>query len=368
MHGQRAGVGRYLHNLVTRFTPELLAGRFDEVTFYSHRPVDRGQTTLPEGVKEKVLRPAARMLIWENLRFGPAADDDVLFCPSYSRPLITRAPAVVAIHDATCKLHPELYSNRVHFYNCLYGWSARNAAMVITSTEATKAEISNAWNVAPERIRVIPYAAADFFQLMEDLSPARAVVEKLTGSDGPYFLFVGKTTGRRNVPLALEAFAGFKARTGMDHRVVMVGPKPSFELAELVKHLGLAGSVVHSGYVSDQQLNALYNAAEAVISASAVETISMPLLEGQATGVPVICTDTPTSREVSGGAAIFLDRLDLSALCDAFTRAAGNSELRAELKERGIANSRLYSWKRTADETINVLREAVVAPAPRQSR
>ena len=56
-----------------------------------------------------------RMLLWENLRLGPAADDDVLFCPSFSRPVYTRAKTVVTVYEATLALYPQ-YFPRNHFF------------------------------------------------------------------------------------------------------------------------------------------------------------------------------------------------------------------------------------------------------------
>jgi hypothetical protein len=114
-------------NLLANWSPDVMAGSFDALTLYVPRPVDRTEVVLPDGIRERVLRPTLTMLGWENLRLGLVATDDVLFCPSYSRPLLSRGRTVVAIHDATPRMHPELYGRAQTFlYNPLYCWSARS--------------------------------------------------------------------------------------------------------------------------------------------------------------------------------------------------------------------------------------------------
>ena len=104
-------------------------------------------------------------LLWENLRLGPAADDDVLFCPSFSRPRFTRAKTVVTVYEATLALYPQ-YFPRNHFfarpeiYVPIYRWSAQNATLVLTTTQAAKNDVMKAYGVPEERIRMAPLAPA----------------------------------------------------------------------------------------------------------------------------------------------------------------------------------------------------------------
>jgi glycosyltransferase involved in cell wall biosynthesis len=364
-HGQLTGIGRYVANLVARWRAEVVAGRFEAVTFYSPRPVDRDQVPLPPEVSERVLRPRAPMLVWENLRFGPSAHEDVLFCPSFSRPLVARGRTVVAIHDATCQLHPELYPRQQGLYNRLYRWGAQRATLVLTSTEAAARDISRLWAVPPTRIRVVPLAAADVFGPMPSESAAGRVAERLLGSPAPYFLFVGKMTGRRRVPLLVESFARFKQATGSPHKLLLVGPAGTgaVEVENLARGHGIGDDVRHSGYVSDEDLNALYNGAIAVVCPSVYETVSLPIMEAQAVGAPVVCVDSPGSRETSGGAALFMPGLTRESLTDALVRMAGDDALRRRLRQEGPAHARQFSWERTARETLDVLEEAAGAEA-----
>src|SRR3954452_23475624 len=87
------GVARYLLNVIRYWTPESTS-RFGEITVYTPRPLDRRLVPLPPNIRERVLAPFWPMLVWENLRLGPARGDDVLFLPPYLPPLGPRGAAV----------------------------------------------------------------------------------------------------------------------------------------------------------------------------------------------------------------------------------------------------------------------------------
>ena len=352
--GTRTGIARYLHNVLARWTPDVVQPSFDAVTVYVPRPPAPDDAPLAPGLAERVLRPDARMLVWENVRFGPAADDDVLFCPSYTRPLWRRAPTVVAIHDAVPALYPHLFGRAQPLYNRLYSWSGRHSELVLTSTAAARDDIARHWAVDAGSIRVIPLAADDAFGPLEPDDAATKAAAVL-GFVEPYFLFVGKPTGRRRVTLLVEAFAAFKATTAAPHRLVFAGPPPDDpdELTAAAK--GAAPSLHHTGFVPDEMLNVLYNAATGMVWPSIYEVVSLPIYEAHAAGTPLACVDTRGSRETTGGAALFMPELTLATAVDAFTRLAAEPELRAELREAGLANATRSSWSRTATETLAAL-------------
>lgn len=359
IHGQRTGVGRYLLNVVRHWTREAVGDRFAEVTIYTARPLDRAEVPLPDNVREVVLRSDRPMLVWENLLLGPAATDDVLFCPSYSRPLRARGRTVVATADAVSVLHPELFPPAVRvFYNPLYGWSARHATRVVAATEASRQDIGRGWGVPLEKIRAVPLAPAEVFRPIDDRATVAQARARHVGADAPFFLFVGKLSGRRSLPPLLEAFAQLK-RAGSPHKLLLVGLNPrQVDLARLTSGLGVQEDVKHAGYVTDAELAALYNAAEAFVMPSVYETVSLPVMEAQASGTPVICIDTPGMREVTGAAALLVPRLEKQPLAEAMATLAGDPERRRRLAADGLVNARRYSWRRCAAETLEILHEA----------
>lgn len=363
LHGQRTGVGRYLFNVIKNWTPEMVGGRFDEINLYVPKPLDRNETPLPENIRERVLSSDKSMLIWENTKMAKAADDDVIFCPSYSRPLFSRGKTVVVTHDATSKIHPEFFplSSRL-FYNPLYGWSARQATSVITTTEAARQEIAQVWQVPLSKITVTRLASAEVFKPLTDIAAVDAMRQQQTGG-APFFLFVGKLSGRRNVPRLLESFAEFKRHTTFPHKLIIVGPDTAtLNITAIGAELGISEHLVRLKYATDEDLNLLYNAAEAFVMPSTYETLSFPVMEAQAVGTPVICIDTPGARENTGGAAFLIPKLEVAEMVEAMSKVAGDADLRRDLAERGLANAKSFSWARCSSETLAVLVAAAHLP------
>ena len=356
----QTGVPRYIANVVRHWTADVIGGRFEQVTLYTPRPTDRARLNLPASIEQRVLGPNWRLLAWENARLGPWADDDVLFCPSNSRPLVARSRIVVTTHDAQPKSHPEFFPWSARFLHTpLYGWSARHADLVVTVSQAARDDIVKYWGVPPSRIRVVYSAAAEHFRPADDKQRVANARVRLLGSAEPFFLFVGKFSGRRSLPLLFSAFAEFKQRTRHPHRLVVVGQNiHQLDVAKMLAELQITEHVSYPGYVPDEDLNLLYNAADALISPALYETMSLPVMEAQAAGTPVIATDLPALREITSGAALLLPRPGVPEMFAAMRRVADEPPLRAELSGRGLESSRRFSWRRCAEETFSVLEEA----------
>ncbi len=363
IHGQRTGVGRYLLNVIKNWTPEMVGGQFDEINFYTPKPIDRNEIPLPENFKVRVLQSDKPMLVWENTSMALAADDDVVFCPSYTRPIFARGKTVVVTHDATSKMYPELFSlSSRYFYNPFYGWCARNATEVITSTEAARQDIARVWKVPLEKIHVTRLAIADSFKPLQNDARVAEMRERQTGG-APFFFFVGKLSGRRNVPRLLESFAKFKQDTSFPHKMIIVGPDTaSLNITLIGEELGISEHLIRLKYASDEDLNLLYNAAEAFVMPSTYETLSFPVMEAQAVGKPVICVETPGALENTGGAAFFISKLEVSEMAKAMSQIAGDAALRHELSEKSLANAQTFSWQKCSAETLAVLTKAAHFP------
>lgn len=357
--GPKTGVRRYLLNLLLHWTDPASAG-FRDVTLYTPSAIDARGLAIPPAVRDVVLGPAWRMLVWENLRLGPSTRDDVLFCPSFSRPLVTSARTVVATHDMVYRVRPDLFPRSNAFYSRLYEWSDRHATLIITDAEAVKDEIVHYCRVSPERVRVTYLApAALFAPIVPSAADVAAVRRRWVGEDVPYFLFVGKITGRRSLPMLIEGFAEFRRRAGSDHRLLLIGPgTDASALQALSGRLGLEDAVRHAGFVPDAELNAVYNAATALVSAGVYETSSLPVMEAQAAGLPVVCFRNPGMVEITGGAAAMYDKPDPAHLADAMLSITEDDARRDDLARRGLQSASRFSWERCARETLSVLREA----------
>ncbi len=356
LQGRRTGVGTYLSRVLSHWDRELLpAGT--EVTLYSPTALEDSEPALPSNLRRRIVGPAWDMLPWQTLRLGPAASDDVLFCPSYAAPLATRTPTVVVIFEATQRLFAAEYDLRTRLlYSPVYGLSGRRASVVISTTAAARDDVARAYRIPAERIRVVPLAPAELFRPIDGEAARVEARVRVLGDERPFFLHVGKMTRRRNVPTLLRAFARFKKCEGTDHRLVVVGLRTTdLDTEALASELGVKGDFTHLEYIPSQDLADLYASADAFVLPYTYEALSLTALEAQAAGAPVVTTDTPGLRDQTGEAALFLDGVSEAALAEALGTLVRDPSLGERLRRDGLAHASSFSWRATARQTFDVL-------------
>jgi glycosyltransferase involved in cell wall biosynthesis len=76
-------------------------------------------------------------------------------------------------------------------------------------------------------------------------------------------------------------------------------------------------------------------------------------------GAPVVCSNRTSLPEVVGDAAITVDPDDTRALVEAMRRVLTDDVLQADLRVRSLQRATLFSWQKTATETLAVYEEAL---------
>jgi glycosyltransferase involved in cell wall biosynthesis len=157
---------------------------------------------------------------------------------------------------------------------------------------------------------------------------------------GEYVLSVGSSHRRKNRECALYALA--RISESWPGKVVFAGLPLSAELRELAKELGVGHRVIEVDKPSNEQLEALYNGALALLFPSRFEGFGWPVIEAQACGCPVICSDREPMAEVSGGAAILCDPDDHEAFAQAILALARSADRRGNLAQLGLQNAERF--------------------------
>jgi glycosyltransferase involved in cell wall biosynthesis len=132
------------------------------------------------------------------------------------------------------------------------------------------------------------------------------------------------------------------------------------ETFRTVERLGLEGQVAFLGHVPEEDLPALYTAADLFVLPSLYEGFGLPVLEAMACGTPVVCSHAASLQEVAGDAARYMDPRDPEAMAEVLREAWEDPDLRAALRARGLARAASFSWRRTAEETL-ALYDALLA-------
>jgi glycosyltransferase involved in cell wall biosynthesis len=212
--------------------------------------------------------------------------------------------------------------------------------------------------VDPARVRVVPEAAGPAFTPRPPESlPALARRLGLPLDERPYVLFVGTLEPRKNLPLLLEAFARLRAR--LDAHLVVVGARGWLDGDIMAARTNEAVHFV--GWLGEDDLAVLYSHAGVLALPSLYEGFGLPVLEAMACGAPVVCSNAGPLPEVAGDAAVLLPPNDASLWTAALFETLTDRSQAAELRQRGFRRADTFSWRRTAELTREVYREALLA-------
>jgi glycosyltransferase involved in cell wall biosynthesis len=224
--------------------------------------------------------------------------------------------------------------------------SARMSHRLITISHAARDDLVSTLGLDGEKIDVAPLGVRIPSGERGDAAAVRA---DLGLGDAPVVLCVAQKRPYKNLAALIRAVPELGGAI-----LVLPGAATEHEqeLRRLAGELAVADRVRFLDWVSEEELEGLYRAATCVVLASLGEGFGLPVLEAMGRGVPVACSDRPALPEVAGEAAILFDPLDQAAVTDAIRRLLCDEPLRAELIERGRARAREFSWRGTAERTL----------------
>jgi glycosyltransferase involved in cell wall biosynthesis len=178
--------------------------------------------------------------------------------------------------------------------------------------------------------------------------------------DGVAFLLnVGSNLRRKNREGVLRAVASMAP--SWSGKIVFAGQPLTTELRTLAVQLQIAHRVVEVVKPSNDLLEALYNRALALLFPSRFEGFGWPIIEAQACGCPVVCSDREPFPEVSGGAASMCSADDPRALGQAILALAASDSIREDLQRRGLENARRYREAASIEQFTGLYRELTAA-------
>jgi alpha-1,3-rhamnosyl/mannosyltransferase len=274
----------------------------------------------------------------------------------------TRLPIVLTVHDLSTLIMPATQEKKraEHFGRALLQ-HARDAARVITPTQAIADQVVAELGVPRERVRAIHHGVDPLLTVelaAQRAGPLRAR-NAVPGVAGSYLLFVGALEPRKGLPDLLDAYDALPAPIARAFALVLGGPAERVDAA-LRRRLDARreGRVVQLGYVAPSELLSLYRGAAALCLPSLYEGFGLPLLEALACGTPCLASDDPALVEVAGGAALHAPRGDAGALAAQLRRVLEDGGLRDDLARKGPLRAAEFSWEQSARAHLLAYREA----------
>jgi glycosyltransferase involved in cell wall biosynthesis len=370
-HPQRGGFKTYTTHLIAALARIDAANAY---VLYTDRPLDAA-TPLPPNFRVTVVPGAAPMvgLAWReqvDLPRAVAHDHlDLLHSPCLTAPLRRACPSVVTIHDMIWRF-PEEFSTGARlplrrrlmaaYYRHLPERAARNAAVVITVSEAARAAIAEHLTIPAERIVVTPEGPAPHFRVLTDhLAVTAQRVQQ--GLPENYVLAIGSADPRKNMARLVEAYAALPAHLRAVHHLAIVWTHGYLaqEIAAQVAALGVSEQVHFLYTVDDAALAQLYNGAALFVFPSLYEGFGLPPLEAMACGAPVAAADNSSIPEIVGDAALLFTAKAVAQITQVMHAALADAPLRADLRRRGLERVRRFSWDACAAQTLHAYAQAI---------
>lgn len=273
-----------------------------------------------------------------------------------------RGPSADLFHGLNQRLGAAAYRRRVATFHDLFVMSgdystpdfrqrftaqARAAAersdLIIAVSAFTAQQVEQLLGVEPARIRVIPHGAR----------PAPLQDRKLPRE--PIVLTVGAIQRRKNIVRLIEAFEHLPP----GWKLLLAGSLgfDSEAARERIERSSRKQDIQVLGYVSDAQLEVLYQRASILAFPSLDEGFGMPILDAMARGVPVLTSNVSAMPEVAGDAALLANPTDVNAIANGLCRLATDLELRGALIHAGMARAKEFTWKKSVEATWNVYKE-----------
>lgn len=354
-----AGVSNYSLQLLTALgevaQPGALSHRFTafvNAADLTIAGVDLVATRLP------LVRPPLR-IAWEQLLLPwelRRVHADLVHGLVNVLPLLGSTPGIVTVHDLSFVRTPErLPAFKRAYLTQLCRASVAAAAQVIAVSQQTADDLMHAFGTPAAKITVIHNGVAS------DFSPGNPAASAAfrAAHDLPerYLLYLGTLEPRKNLELLVRAFGRWRQQASADDRalkLVLAGAKGWHyaTIFQRVAELGLEDAVIFPGFVPRAELPDWYRGAEAFVYPSIFEGFGLPVLEAMACGAPVICSQAASLLEVAGDAALTFPANDEEALTTALHQVLTEPALRADLRGRGVARARRFSWQRTAQATL----------------
>jgi glycosyltransferase involved in cell wall biosynthesis len=265
------------------------------------------------------------------------------------QPVLYGGKHITTMHDLTTMrfTNPDKAALTFKIKQSVYKWLvkkvAKNSDAILTPTEFVKQDIVTYTHVRPEKITVT-YEAAE---LITDTPQPVSGLE-----NAQFIMYIGRPTPHKNLQRLIEAFAQLKGQHP-NLKLVLAGKFDANYQAIQEQNKQIA-NIVFTDFITDGQLRWLFEHCSAYIFPSLSEGFGLPGLEAMIHGAPVVSSNATCLPEVYGQAAHYFDPLSTQSMADAINEVLTNKELRQQLIQAGQTQAAQYSWRRMAEQTLQV--------------
>lgn len=291
---------------------------------------------------------------------------DLVHFPHFNVPILYQGNFVVTIHDlihqhfsmARATTHGQaIYQLKQAGYEIIFKNALEKSLKILVPSDFVKEQLIQDWKVIAEKIIVTPEAVDDKILNLNRKSKIKnqKILEKFVIKK-PYVFYVGNAHPHKNVEGLIRAFKVLREKYP-DLSLVLSGSDHYFW--QRLKKENQSKGIIYTGFVTDEELVALYKNALCFVLPSFEEGFGIPVLEAMACSCPVISSNAGSLKEVGRDAAIYFDPGNIGEMGNKIDGILKSDELRKKLIAKGRMRVKAFSWKKLARKSWEVYRQCV---------
>lgn len=262
----------------------------------------------------------------------------------------------VMIHDMTPILFPEFHIKKSTVIHKIFLKNIlKKADLIITASQNTKKDILK-YSRTEAKISIIPLGM-DHLRKSKglNLNSNSTKLKNLPGNN-PYLLYLGTIEPRKNLEMLINIFTELKNSHKIPHKLIIAG-ETGWKAKKIIKKAKQNKDIVLTGYLTEKQKTNIYKNADIFIYPSVYEGFGLPPLEAMSYGIPVICSNNSSLKEIFSNNALLFDSENPKELKTQILKLLKNRSLHKSLSTSGKAFAKQFTWEKTAKETLKAFEE-----------
>lgn len=336
----KSGKGIYTHNLVKNL---LKIDRDNEYVLYANAV--SADLAVFHNAHIKIIHKPAWLWHFAVIKDFLRENGELFFAPtSYIIPALLpkKIKSVITVHDLVAFLHPHLHQAKAAVLEHLFiRLALRKTKRVLSPSENTKKDLMRIFHYPDAKIVVTPLGVEQAKSTASDL---QSVITKYN-LPKEFILTVSGLEPRKNVNALIDAMSDIKIP------LVIIGGK-GWKSQKPQKKIKNAKNIIHIENCDAKDLPAIYSAAKLFVFPSLYEGFGLPPLEAMANGCPVICSNAGSLKEVCGDAALMINPENTKEIAGAIKKILTDEKLSEDLRKKGLARAKTFSWETTAKKTL----------------
>lgn len=287
---------------------------------------------------------------------------DLVHFPHFNVPIFYTGKFVVTIHDLihqhhqmerTTTLNPFAFKIKQQGYKKVFKTATSKSQKILVPSKSVRLLLMDEWGVSAEKIIITPEAVDNnILKIAAEFSrnDYEKVLQKFRISP-PYLFYVGNAHPHKNIEGLIRTFKKLQEK---HKKLSLVLSGNDHYFWQRIRQENPDSGIIYTGFVTDEELVALYKRAEAFVMPSLEEGFGIPVLEAMVCSCPVVASDVGSLPEVGGDAAIYFDPASAVDMIEKISLVLDDAKVRKQMTEKGLKRYKEFSWKNLAEKTLEV--------------